>query len=524
MVRIPHPDALNSYILKIRFKRWGKLWTVGNTLLYEMDKARSLERRDRWIGTGIQFVPLSHLRVKLTQKRYQYKMAATPQLTNSQRPPNCFLLDCYNPEKQVIKLSLTMRSLDGEQKIAFQRLLDLSPGFSRHKVPFVDISKVLDTKSPFGIDMIPNDVPDGTTLYFGFMDFVFDSSFQPAQSKLCKCVVWDLDNTLWNGILAEEGPDRLCLKPGMADILKELDRRGILLSIASKNDPGEALSVLRHFKVEEYFLCPQISWNPKGGALRRIARTLNIGMDSLLFVDDNEFERAQVKAACPEVEVLDAKEYVSLLDRSECQPVVTEESRKRRQLYREQEIREVAEERFEGDCFAFLRDCHIQLRIRPMAKDTLERVHELTQRTNQMNFSGNRYDRKQLEQILTSEHLNTYVLDCEDRFGSYGTVGFSVIDKREPRMKDLMFSCRIQAKRVEHAFLTYVIRKYVSATGSDFYVSYRETPRNGQPGKVFHDFGFEKLGENDGTLDLVFRKDYELPDDKLIQLVVQDDH
>ena len=158
-----------------------------------------------------------------------------------------------------------------------------------------------------------------------------------------------------------------------------------------------------------------------------------------------------------------------------------------------------------------------------MTEETLQRGHELTQRTNQMNFSGNRYDRKQLEQILSSQRLHSFVLDSEDRFGSYGTIGFSVIDAREPRMQDLMFSCRIKAKRVEHAFLTYVLSKYLPNTPSGFYVNYRKTPRNLQSGKVFEDFGFELISEKEGVLNLVFRKYREIPDDKLIHLVIEDD-
>ncbi len=88
-----------------------------------------------------------------------------------------------------------------------------------------------------------------------------------------------------------------------------------------------------------------------------------------------------------------------------------------------------------------------------MTEENLERVHELTQRTNQMNFSGNRYDREVLREIVRKLSSRHHVLSCEDRFGSYGVIGFSLVDRREPRMTDLMFSCRMQSKRVEHAFL-----------------------------------------------------------------------
>src|SRR6185437_5290933 len=109
------------------------------------------------------------------------------------------------------------------------------------------------------------------------------------------------------------------------------------------------------------------------------------------------------------------------------------------------------------------------------------------------------YERARLVEILETNYLDAYVLECEDRFGSYGTIGFGVVDKRECHLKDLMFSCRVQGKRVEHAFLTYVLKAYRRTTGSYFFVSYRKTPRNSQAGKVFDDFGFETLGNENGT-------------------------
>lgn len=138
--------------------------------------------------------------------------------------------------------------------------------------------------------------------------------------------------------------------------------------------------------------------------------------------------------------VLDAAEYLTITTRPECQAPVTEESKKRRSLYRERQIRDVAQKEFKGDYGAFLRDCGLQSIVRPMTDMNLERVHELTQRTNQMNFSGNCYTREQIQELLGSSRIGTYVIDCKDRFGAYGTIGFCTVDRRENRMIDLMLS------------------------------------------------------------------------------------
>jgi len=135
-----------------------------------------------------------------------------------------------------------------------------------------------------------------------------------------------------------------------------------------------------------------------------------------------------------------------------------------------------------------------------------------------MNFSGNRYTKLQLEKMLISEVLLCLVLKCADNFGNYGTIGFSVIRKEEPRMIDLMFSCRIQAKRVEHAFLSYVLTVYKRIGALKYYVDYRKTERNKQSGKVFDDLCFEKIGESDGLLKLVFNMNKVITDDNVIKV------
>ncbi len=140
-----------------------------------------------------------------------------------------------------------------------------------------------------------------------------------------------------------------------------------------------------------------------------------------------------------------------------------------------------------------------------------------------MNFSGNRYDREVLRSILSNPCLDTYVLSCSDRFGGYGVVGFSIVDNREPRMTDLMFSCRIQSKRVEHAFLSYLIEKYVSESKKDFQANYRKTSRNAPTGRVFADMGMEETGTKDGVSLLVFRQGRTVPDDGVIRITVQQD-
>lgn len=529
MVRINCAGTLNSYLLKITFKRWGKLWAPGNVRLRSAESARGVENRDYRIGTALNRLPMpGSIRRLARGKRYSLKKKVAYWTKAGEMEPTSFLVECHNPGAGVVDLSLGIRPVDISKQISFQKLIQLKPGFSRVRVPYAEIANFVDLKQPFNVELIPNGEQTTITLVFGVIDFVHEvpevrkSEVKEKGPQKVKCVIWDLDNTLWDGILVEDGQEKLVLKPGIADVIQKLDRRGILQSIASKNNHDDAMAVLQRLGLQEMFLAPQISWGAKSEGVREIARQLNIGLDSLLFVDDSEFELAQVAAVIPEVRTMDSRRYTEIPDLEICRVPITDESRERRKMYQvEAERRDLATS-YAGDYMAFLRHCDIRLNIRPMSENNLERVHELTQRTNQMNFSGHRYDRDVLRQILRNEALDTYVLEVVDRFGSYGVVGFSIVDKRKPLLTDLMFSCRIQAKRVEHAFLGWAIRKYREERGGAFWANYRKTAKNAPSGQVFSDIGMQETQTVDGVSHLVLQLDQPVPDDNIVTIAVEE--
>jgi FkbH-like protein len=525
MVRIDCPSSLNQYLLKIRFKQWGKLWTPGSLNLRSSKNASRLENRDYLIGSALHQLPMPEtIRNAAIGKRYGWKKRMASRGSSESTVPTALILECFNPTDRIVDLSFTLRSALKGQRVPYQKLIPLHPGFQRVRIPFREIAAVVDLSFPFHVEFIPNGFENEITLYFGLMDFVQELHPPVEKSESIKCVVWDLDNTMWNGVLVEDGPENLVLKSEIHTIIEALDRRGILHSIASKNNYEEAMAILAQHGLAEFFLYPQISWAPKSEALKTIARRLNIGMDSILFVDDQEFERMQVSSSCPGVKTLDANLYGTLPERKECQVSVTAESVTRRIMYQVEQERQGVQEDFKDDYKAFLRHCQIRLTVTSLNEENLERVHELTQRTNQMNFSGNRYDRVVLRDIVRTDCLDTYVLECDDRFGRYGIVGFGIVDRREPRMTDLMFSCRIQSKRVEHAFLRSIIDKYIHLTDTDFHANYRKTPRNAPSGQVFEDLGMTTTGVSDGVTSLLFSRDGVLPDDGIIHVEMPDTH
>jgi FkbH-like protein len=503
MIRIDHQEGLSPYILKLNFKQWAKLWTVGNLRLHTISEAARRELVNIAVGAVSRNVPLpAPMRHRLLQKVNYLRREATTQAPSSSEYPDYFLLECYNPAARQVGLRLTIRTtIEGPPP--FQTLVVAPSGYTRATIPFAEISRSLDMTQGFSVEIAPND-PDGTVLYFGLMDFVKERRDATPKAKTnqsrpagIKCVVWDLDNTLWDGILVEDGPEKIRLRQDVLELIQRTDQKGLLHSIASKNNPEDVMNALKVLSISEYFLYPQISWQPKSQSLADIANLLNIGIDAIAFVDDQVFEREEVKASLPAVTVFDAADYKSIEEMPELLAPATAESRNRRSMYRQQEHRQTALKQHDGDYKKFLKNSRMEIKLAPLDEDNLQRVYELAQRTNQLNFSGNRYEQAQLAQLAMSDDIETFVIECSDRFGGYGIVGFAVVDLKAPCLLDLMFSCRVQGKRVEHAVLTFLLERF-SGDGREFYARYRKTTKNTAAGGVFEELGFEKTADEAG--------------------------
>jgi FkbH-like protein len=311
-------------------------------------------------------------------------------------------------------------------------------------------------------------------------------------AKKIKCVVWDLDNTLWNGTLIEG--DQVVLRPEIDRLLKHLDERGILLSVVSKNDYASAWEKLKQFGVSDYFLYPQINWKPKSANIQGIAERLNIGLDTFAFVDDNPFELDQVGRTLPDVLCVNAKEIPSLFSDARFQGSSSADSRRRRQFYKEAISREEAQEEYGTNFTAFLASCGIKLEIAPYSLEESERVAELVQRTNQLNFSGHKYSRVQLNEILANPQFEKYVLKSSDKYGSYGTVGFSIVERGTGiiQIRDFMLSCRVQGKYLEQAFFHHLVKHHNPEGATVLWVNFHGTARNRPAQQVLESLSFRK--------------------------------
>lgn len=279
------------------------------------------------------------------------------------------------------------------------------------------------------------------------------------ERKVIKCVVWDLDNTLWEGVLLEN--ESVTLREGAADAVKALDARGILQSIASKNDHESAMAKLREFGLSEYFLYPQINWNSKAASINRVADAININRDAIAFIDDQAFERGEVEFSLPEVLCLDAADLRGVLDRSELQPrFITEDSRLRRKMYFSDFKRKQAEETFTGAAEEFLATLGMKFTIGPAGRTDLRRAEELTVRTNQLNSTGYTYSYDELAGFLKSDRHLLLIAGLTDKYGTYGKIGLALVEcgEREWTLKLLLMSCRVMSRGVGTIMINHIMR------------------------------------------------------------------
>ena len=416
----------------------GKAEAHQDVRLSSIDDLNRVSRADEVVRKALRLdaIPFS-IRRRATRARSSRLRERVRPLGDGPAPDDVFLLEAINEGTEPVPFTLTVLD-DGASRRFFQHGFVLPPGYTRLVVPTSRIAVHVDLSLPVFVRIEPTVIPAGNSFVFTRADFVRlkkplsprvgGGLSAPAAPKV-KCVVWDLDNTVWRGTLVEDDPAALQVRPEVVEIIQSLDARGVLQSVASKNDEGEAQAMLERFGLAEFMLHPRISWEPKSLAIGSIAQALDIGVDSLMFIDDQPFERAEVQAAHPSVRVLDAEDLVGLLDRTELDVPVTAESRRRRTMYREESQRREVLAEGPSDFDAFLRSCEIELRLTRITDENQERVYELAQRTNQLNYSGERLERSDITALINGDGpLTGVVMSASDRFGDYGIIGFVTID------------------------------------------------------------------------------------------------
>jgi FkbH-like protein len=315
-----------------------------------------------------------------------------------------------------------------------------------------------------------------------------------------KCVVWDLDETLWRGVLGEG--DEVTVSDAVRAVVIALDERGILQSIASRNDREAAEERLTALGLLPYFLATKIGWGEKAASLEAIGRELDLPLDALLFVDDDAFERDAVTFAHPEVRAVAAEEIGTLLDRLDLKPLqVTEDGRSRRAMYQRRALAQREEEAFVGPRIDYLRTLGMVLTIAPATEVDLDRAAELTQRTHQLNTTGRMYSAAELAVFARSPEHRLLICTLVDRHGDHGRIGLVLVEAgREVwTIKLLLMSCRVLSRSLGSTLIAYLVR---SAAGAGVRLQAEMVPTDRNRGMMitYRFAGFRRVREESGCV------------------------
>ena len=334
-----------------------------------------------------------------------------------------------------------------------------------------------------------------------------------------KCLVLDLDNTLWGGVIGDDGLDRIQLgrETALAEAYtafqlycKGLRERGILLAVCSKNDEQNARLGFKHpdsvLRVED-FSSFRANWSPKNENIEAIARELNIGLDSLVFADDNPAERALVRSQLPQVAVPELGQDVScfarILDEAGYfEPsALSSEDLERSQQYTENAVRRQAEGAFQN-YGEYLASLEMEAEIQPFSPVYLDRIAQLTNKTNQFNLTTRRYTRAELEDFAARDECVTLYGRLSDRFGDNGlvTVVMGFIEGSAVEIDLWLMSCRVLKRDMELAMLDKLVETALERGAKKLVGRYIRSAKNDMVAEHYRNLGFRCVSSSpDGS-------------------------
>ena len=331
-----------------------------------------------------------------------------------------------------------------------------------------------------------------------------------------KCLVLDLDNTLWGGVLGEEGIDGIQIGgdyPGKAFLyfqqaLLELSRNGVILTVCSKNNERDVIEAWEQnpFMVlrKEHFAAWRINWQDKATNIKELAEELNLGLDSFVFIDDNPAERELVKQMLPMVTTPDfpAHPYgIPLFFKQLVEDyfkvyTITEEDKTKTEQYKANAKRSSLQRSF-ADFDEFLASLDIHLTIEGANEHNISRIAQMTQKTNQFNLTTKRYTDADIKTML-AENWKVWCISVSDRFGDSGITGCIIVNGNE--IDTFLLSCRILGKGIEFAFIKMILKELESMGVESIKARYVPTAKNNQVKDFYEKCGFVCV-EEDGVKD-----------------------
>jgi FkbH-like protein len=424
--------------------------------------------------------------------------------------PNAGVLDAQREASQsaaICQINQQLRQIAGEHRGVY--LLDYDGLVARHgRLRWRDERKWLIARMPIAAEHLMDMARE-------WLRFLI-----PLTGKTSKVLVADLDNTLWGGIIGEDGMTGIKLGPeypgaayqNLQRAMLDLTRRGILLALCSKNNLDDAMEALQKHPGmilrPKDFSAVRINWNDKSQNLRDIASELNVGIDALAFLDDNPVEREQVRSALPEVTVLDlpADPLAYAAAVRDCPAferlTLSAEDQERTKLYAAQHDRSQAEQNFDSkeDFFRYLEQ---EAEVDPVSPATLARVAQLTQKTNQFNLTTQRYTEQQIADLTTRPEWHVLSIKVRDRFGDHGLVGVAIThDEADTcEIETFLLSCRVIGRAVETALLSHIAKSAAARGHRQLLGRFLPTKKNAPARDFYAQHGFDLVEEKgDGSV------------------------
>lgn len=338
--------------------------------------------------------------------------------------------------------------------------------------------------------------------------------------KAKKAVIFDCDNTLWKGILGEEGFDGIDMSAhskvgGIYHQVQEmavwLSRHGVLVGLCSKNNPDDVAEVIEKHQdmalKNDNIVVSEVNWNDKASNLRLIAEELNIGIDSLVFVDDSSFEVNLIREQLPQVVCLQVPEaiyeYPAVLSDIINTYFYFSDSKAdldKTNQYKQQAQRSQARRQF-GDIESYLRSLEMEVAYHVDEASEVERVTQLTQKTNQLNLCTNRYTESQIEAVRNASDKAFISLTVKDKFGDSGLTGVAILSFTGGKgiIYDFLMSCRIMGRNIEFAFMDYIVSFLKSKGCKTIEANYVPTQKNKPVADFYDRVGLPMVEENEGS-------------------------
>lgn len=447
---------------EVGFRRWTKLETrLPHKLI--VTPINTYERRYKWFDRFGRIVRkvcdlihqyrLCQIYASLAERFNGYMFEK-----NKGEMSNFFIASVKNNENTVLTILLEIIS---DNQSIYKTSLILKPGWNEYSIPVADINLPTkeSTRNYLRAYLNNNETGSIRFRYFDFVRLSNDNLSSPA--KKVKCVAWDLDNTIWEGVIGDVGKENVKINEYALKLMEQLDERGILQTIVSKNTFDIVWPFIEELGIDKFFLYPAINWGRKSHNLLSIAKELNINIDTFALIDDSIFERTEVKAELPQVRVFDVSEIPNILSKEEFNVIISSETKSRRLSYQTEAKRKTISASWDGDYNSFLKSCEMKMRLfHPTESFGAERCLELINRSNQYNISGNRYSQEEFIELLQKKDVLCYGISVADKYGDYGIVGFASIQIIEDTiyLQDFVMSCRVAQKKVEHTFIHEIIK------------------------------------------------------------------